>query len=142
MTFALARQAKGPRHPKTGKAVLCLVGVGISYSRLFYQQPPVDLARHAGSSPPEILSLIADDHNPTFEDVLNRRGVTPVLAARKQRRQPQETYDPDIKVTTRLSTVWNTSAAIDLFGAMLRAVETTEQRIAEEGRNGKQTERH
>ena len=42
-----------------------------------------------------------------------------------------------IRVSSRLGIVHNTSAAVDLFGAMLRAVEMAEQRIAEEKRNGR-----
>ena len=42
-----------------------------------------------------------------------------------------------IRVSSRLGIVHNTSAAVDLFGAMQRAVEMAEQRIAEEKRNGR-----
>jgi hypothetical protein len=48
MRFAQPLQGKRDRHPKTGKVVLgCLISVGVSYSRLFYPQVPVGLARHA-----------------------------------------------------------------------------------------------
>jgi hypothetical protein len=107
--FAGPRQGKGPRLPKAGRAAVCGYVIGIGISQLLYSTARVD-----------------------HEDLLKKRGVGPAPGRLKQ-----EGDDPvEITVTTKFGTVSNTSAAIELFGAMLRAVEMTEQRIAEGRRNG------
>ena len=103
------RQGKVPRLPKTGRAAVCGYVIGIGVSQLLYPAVRID-----------------------YENILKTQGLATAPA-----RQQRAADDPvEITVTTTFGTVRNTSAAIELFGAMLRAVEITEQRIAEERRNG------